>query len=625
MSAVCAVLGRSHAPDGLLSGMLARLTHLGPHGAGQYVDGPAGLAHARLATTEEDLLAAQPLLADDGRLVIAADARLDNRDDLFAAGASASRDVSDAELILWAYDRWGESCPEHLVGDFAFVVWDRDRRRVFAARDHLGVRSLYYYYDDTLGFRCASEMHALFADGCVARRAHRASLALFLLWEYNEQHQTLYRDVFALPPAHALTVSDGPPRLWRYWKPDPWRSIQHPNDEAHAAHFRDVLTEAVRCRLRARCPVAAEVSGGLDSSAVIGLCESLRRSGRSEAVTLVTTRYPGMPGVDESEWSDAVADYWRLPLVSVSAAGEPERRAPDLRILLPDFYYDAGILDTVRELDACKQRGIGVILTGMGGDQLLRRTGHEITALLRRGKFLAALEVAGLRAQPASLTAWNDLVRAILPVKARALVRRLRGRPIAPPWLMPELAREVESRETARDARSYPTESQRWHVERLTHGLDVLLGLSRIGRLGAARGIEFRHPFFDVRVIEHLLALPDEQRAAWTFNKPVLRRALGPDLPPAIHERRVQQNTASYYEQAFLKDHGPAVRQLLLGGRLEADGIVDGSEVRRMLETPVEFVHQLHTMVSLELWLRQSIPEIKHPERRTSRTAHPRA
>src|SRR5262249_21298374 len=155
---------------------------------------------------------------------------------------------------------------------------------------------------------------------------------------------------------------------------------------------------------------------------------------------------------------------------------------------------------------------------------------------------------------------------------------------------------------------------------------DVLLCFSRLGAMAASRGMELRHPFFDIRVIEHLLALPDEQRAGVEITKPVLRRALGADLPPIVRWRTTWSEATDYYERAFLGQHGAAVRRLLASSRLADEGLIDRRAVLKLLDEPSKFVHHVLTVTSLELWLRQSIParsptEASHAERESGSRA----
>ena len=157
-----------------LEGMLTSLAHRGPDGTGVWCEGPAGLGHLMLWTTPESLLERLPLVSPGGHLVLTADARIDNRADLIrtlALGGRPAEALTDSHLILAAYEKWGERCPEHLLGDFAFALWDARQHRLFCARDHMGVKPLYYYKSPRL-FACASELKALFYLPEVPRRVN---------------------------------------------------------------------------------------------------------------------------------------------------------------------------------------------------------------------------------------------------------------------------------------------------------------------------------------------------------------------------------------------------------------------------------------------------------------------
>ncbi|MDB4998098.1 MAG: asparagine synthase, glutamine-hydrolyzing [Myxococcaceae bacterium] len=230
MSGIVALYRLDGAPASraIAGAMLEAQRHRGPDAQACRVDGSIALGHCLLATTPGDAFVRQPLHDGKADRWLVADVRLDNRAALFAAGLGGQRahdEVSDAELVLAAYDRWGDRGVEHLVGDFAFALWDAPRRRLFCARDHLGVRQL-YYHRDVRTFRCASEMQPLFADPSVVRRPHRVSVGLFLIDEYNEREQTLYDGVFSLPAGHTIAVTADAFRIAAYWRPDPWKETR---------------------------------------------------------------------------------------------------------------------------------------------------------------------------------------------------------------------------------------------------------------------------------------------------------------------------------------------------------------------------------------------------------------
>ena len=205
MSAIVGMLFADGRPvdPGDLERMTAPLAHRGPDGKGTWLGGRVGLGHLLLTTTPESQNERLPLERDG--LTITADARLDNRDELLRA-LDISPAAPDGELILAAYGRWGEACPARLLGDFAFAVWDTRRRILFAARDHFGVKPLYYFCSPGV-FAFASELKALLPVPFVPRRLDEERVADYLLSLGEDTESTFYRDIRRLPPAHTITAT----------------------------------------------------------------------------------------------------------------------------------------------------------------------------------------------------------------------------------------------------------------------------------------------------------------------------------------------------------------------------------------------------------------------------------
>lgn len=606
------------ADDAVLAAMLDRLEHRGPDRRGHRVWGPAALGQCTLETTPQDAFGRQPLGSADADRWIVADARLDNRDELlqgYERAGSSSHRVSDAELILRAYERWGDACPSKLLGDFAFVVWDARARRLFCARDQLGVRPLYYVHQRGTAFRCASEMHALFADGDVPRRPHRASVVLFLSHQYLERDETLWEGIRVLPPGHSLVITTQTTRQHAYWEPRPSREIARASDSVHAEHFRHVFREAVRCRLRCRGSVAAEVSGGLDSSSVACQAQALRLEGQLTGVplTLMRLAFPGL-ACDERAYSQAVADHLKLPLETFMPMDDPDLCRPDMTH--PDVYFHPMIRAFEPLLKRARASGIRTVLTGLGGDQLMQRTGYEVASLLRQGNLRIAVRDAGALARPVSSSGWRRLLsgflRAFAPVPALAEIDRLR-RKLRPrwPWLTPSAARDALEHwqmgvRRAGASHSDPELAALCHG--LTHGPDTVLVLALCDRFSAQFGMELRHPFFDVRLIELLLALPSEQRLSNGVAKPVLRRAMKGVLPAVIRDRTLPTTFDSYLRRGFLERQGTRLRRLFAQGQLVENGFIDASWLGREIDRGFagnELI--VIDLAAMEVWLRHVV------------------
>lgn len=617
MSGIAALLAvdGARADAGIGSAMLSRLAHRGPDGRGDHADGIAWVGQQQFVVTNEEALDTPPLRSRDGQRWIVADARIDNRDELEAA--LGLHEASDTGLILAAYERWGDACPEHLIGDFAFVVWDAGRRRLFAARDHMGIRALFYHRDARL-FRCASEAHALFADRAVPRRPNRHSMALFLAEQYLERDETLYEGIFAVPPAHRLSLGEsGSLRIEAYWRPDPTRRVRYASGGEYADHFRVVLGDAVRCRMRARGPIASQLSGGLDSSSVVTLAEQARRASApaSDPLLLVHTSFPGL-ACDEDEFSRAVAERWGLPLV-VCAPPEADAFRPDVTRLETDVIYHPLSLLWKQQLDMLRSRGVRVLLTGLGSDQIMARTGLEGADALREGDLVAAARAAG--SPLLSPRTWRSLLfQTLRPIAPERLVQTWRNvrrakQPYLPRFVTTATAREiladrVDSDRRRRASAGFPATRELIHA--LTRGYEVLFDNASLAPIAAHGGVELRSPFYDVRLVEMLLSFPHEQRCGVDRHetKPLLRRAI--DLPPLVRDRRRGAEFSSHLHRVLVEQHADTIRRLFHGGVLEGLGLVDGPAARQILDDVRKdwsLLRDVANLVGLELWARHCV------------------
>lgn len=620
---------RAHA-----DAMLARLAHRGPDGVASFAEGPVVLGHALLATTPEDVgaLGARRF----GGMALVGDVRLDDRPGLAAALSLAPGELAalgDGDLVLRAYARWGEGCAAHLLGDFAFALWDAAKRTLFCARDALGVRSLYFASaPDT--FRCASEPHALFGDPRLARRASFSAMASYLAGEYTEVGETLWEGVSALGPGTALLVTEGATRVFTHWRPDPERRVRHGSDRAYAEHFAAVFADAVGARLRCVGPVFAQVSGGLDSSAVAA--EAAFQLGGASAASqlgLVRVTFEGL-ACDESAHSQAVATHLGLPLASVdgcapSALGPPRSPAPDI-------YFDPTLRMLEPLLALARARGARVMLTGIGGDQLMQPTEHDGAAMLRRGEVGGAL--AWARAESPSLRGALRLLlaqatTASLPPRALARLRRVRHPasvrwPLLSPRAQGAAMAQLEAAEAARTATASDPQIA-WFCRAISASPSTSLALALLDRAGPRGGAELRHPFLDRRVVELLLALPMAQRSHAGETKRVLRHAMVGRLPPSVLARRDKAAFDCYVRRLMVEEHPEGVRQLFRDSRLEAEGVVDGARVSAAFSGPDEpSAGAAVSLVALELWLRTFDPapaRTPSPDPRPASTAVPLA
>ncbi len=299
MSAICGIVhldGRPVDPE-TIGAMMAPMAELGPDGEGLWCDGPVGFGHRLFRNTPEAHHETQPLRSADHQFILTASARIDNRDDLFGALSiphPKRATMPDGTLILKAYEKWGEDCPQHLLGDWSFAVWDAQKQKLFLARDHFGQTELVYYHTEKI-FAFASSIKALLTLPEVPQKPHELRVGQLLACLGWPSEQTCYEGIRFLCVAHALTVTPRAVHLRRYWHPENTPDLHLSSDEEYIEAFLDLYSEAVRCRLRSAKPVCTTLSGGLDSGsvAVLAARELQKQGKRLPAFTSVPTHDPG--------------------------------------------------------------------------------------------------------------------------------------------------------------------------------------------------------------------------------------------------------------------------------------------------------------------------------------------
>ena len=255
----------------ILQRMAAAIAHRGPDAEGLWTDGPAGLAHRRLSIIDLSEAANQPMSNEDGSVWIVYNGEIYNFLDLrehLARRGHVLRTRSDTEVLIHLYEDEGENMLARLRGMFAFAIWDVRRRRLFAARDRIGKKPFKYHLDRRR-FVFASELKAILARGDVAAEIDDADIHQYLGFGYVFAPNTGYRGIQKLPPAHYLILENGRLRIERYWRLD-YRNKTTLSYRDCQERILELLDEATRLRLISDVPLGAFLSGGVDSSAVVG-------------------------------------------------------------------------------------------------------------------------------------------------------------------------------------------------------------------------------------------------------------------------------------------------------------------------------------------------------------------
>lgn len=462
-----------------------------------------------------------------------------------------------ARTVLQAFMRWREACADHLIGDFAFVIWDEKRRSLYGARDAMGVRPLHFHVSQSSPrlLMVATELTHLLASG-IAVRPCESMVAELLSFDVRNRTDSLYADVHRLPGGHWMTATDDDLRVVRYWAPDGVAELRYVRDEEYAGHFFDLFSQAVADRMPASTPVAAYLSGGLDSSAVVCMGHALSRP--FETFSMM---FPTVPEADERRFIDAVVNRVQRTAHAVDVTGfdvRAYREAAAHSLDLPDLPSDALGRPLLQTMRAC---GFDAALTGAGGDYGLTGSSRIYAELLGHG------DLRGLWRQvwtdrassEEGWSAWQGIalaVRLAVPSTARHALRPLaRWAHLGvrvPDWIEPSLASRTSLLDRLLAPRTSVREMPptRSHVcEHFESGWTARI-LESSDRIAQSYGIEVRHPFFDRRLVEWSIALPESQRRRGRATKHVLRQAMRAHLPESVYARTDKGDFSAFVPMA---------------------------------------------------------------------------
>lgn len=597
------------APAGVQREDLERLAealkHRAPDGIHTWMRPDAGLVRLGDCQTPE-LVPGPPRTRGD--LVLSADVRLDNRAELGAAlGLSAAEleSLCDEELLLRSFEKYGSDCPRHLLGDFAFAIWDQAARRLFCARDAMGSRPLYYSLG-TRGLAFASELKGLLRAGFIDPEGLDPSrIAAHLSGLFLDQVATFYKDARRLPPGHTLSFAGGELEIRPFWSLDPARRCEEPDLASQAETFRHLLREALRCRLRGGQATGLLLSGGLDSSALV----SLAHAEGAEGLRCLSATFPAYPAVDERGYvamalagTGFEAHYEPVSVHGPLATIDQECVDQDEPFYLPNLYVQTHLARLAQRL------GLRVILDGLDGDTCVGHGMEWLGELCRRGRLIRAAKEARALGRRFGHPGWRFLLRfGIVEGPLQSLAHALRrglGRhlPRRPPSVADRLWQEVgwPAALTGSDVDRGAASSLRVAHYRsltaplLTHVFEVH------DRAAAAQGIVPRHPYMDRRLVEFCLSLPPEARLAEGWDRLVQRRAMAGRMPDAICWRVHKSHWGEVFQDGLLRRDSARI-QAQMSGDWAAEPYLDLDYLRAVWRR-CQGGHKLSEDEGMQLW-----------------------
>lgn len=614
--------------QGIAERMLATLWRRGPDGEGQWrsQDGVCWLGHRRLAVIDLET-GTQPMTNEDGTLWTVFNGEIYNYKSLrsqLAARGHAFRTSSDTEVLLHGYEEWGsEELVKRLQGIFAFAIYDSKRRSIYLARDHMGVKPLYWWSDGNI-LLFASEIKALLAHPSLARReVNPSGVTQFLVSRYVSRPQTMFRNIFRLPEGTWMKVECGQrkaPVFNRYWDVQYREKLSLSLDEA-VDELDRILTETVRMQLVADVPVGVQLSGGVDSSVVVALMSKIRKeNGEKDPIKTFSVGFD-VEKFSELPYAKMVADrYGTEHREIVVGFDDFARELPLLSWLYDEPLGEPPAIPTYFMCKRAKQE-VTVMLCGEGADEqfggYLKYVFEELTRLIDwmpgkiRGRLLrGAAEVLPFRARRIraileNLSVGNRAAR--LPAWYGALDEETQRTLLDGQFLSQAGKHGLTDtfNEILRSCDSEDTVEQFMYCDIHSRLVDHLL--VKGDRMSMAASVEARVPFLDARVVEYAAALPRRYKVNGMHTKIVLKKLAERYAPmELIYRRKVGFNVP--LSQWFVGPLRHLVQKVLLSEQCLSRGYWQPDAVKDLvnghLDGRVDREQGIWVLLSLELWHR---------------------
>ena len=512
----------------LIYSLTQTLKNKGPDRQDIWVDKHIGMGHALFKTTYEAEYEKQPATLD-GHIWITCSARIDDRKNLVNKLGMKNKinldKTPDSELILHAYRKWGENCLDHLLGDFAFAIWDSRVEKLFCARDRFGMRQLYYVrYKNS--FIICNSINTLLQHPNISRKFNDKTIAGFLLFgdpNWLDPSLTGFEEITALKPSHSLIVKNGACFFKKYWDiPSDIPLLRYKKEQDYVEHFQEVFQTAVEDRIRTSS-IVIFLSGGMDSSTIAATAAKLRKKKPFE-IQAVTVGYEQLITDDEHYYADLVAKQLNIPIRFINGDKFPMIKSKlitssPVQPISPDFWFE------IRKESLKYSR---VTLAGFAGDNLLAYSSdkenlkemNSLHRILETGKAYYRY-------------GYMPYLKFHIKKKIKEIIRPIRGKQISryPSWIAPEFEKNMNLKELwnqkepayhMRHPTAYHTLlSANWSTEDMLCNNPLPLP-------------EVRDPFLDSRLIELLFSFPS---LPWFYKKHILRTSMKTILPSTILKR----------------------------------------------------------------------------------------
>lgn len=595
----------------LISGFQASLKQQGPDGESCWSDNSIALLYRPFHTTAESRREKQPHTSRRG-FVLTWDGRLDNREDLIAEFRGyLDAQPTDVDIVAAAFDHWETACFRHIIGDFAVTIWRPKERELVFAADYMAIRHIFYYLKELSIWWSTDLAPVVLLSG---DRFHIDDDYIAGYFAHDpDAHLTPYREIREVPPGHFVRVRAGSVQVERYWRFSPKSRIRYRTDAEYEEHFRHVFRQGVRRRLRSDAPILAELSGGLDSSSIVCMADSILAKEGAEAPRIDTLSYYDKtePSGDDWIYFQKVEEKRGRSGAHIDAS---QSGSSPVALDYKEFNPLPGFLAYGRELEgkrAAVVRGGGyrAVLSGLGGDEFLGGIPNPSAQL---GDLIVQFQVIKLAQQ---LLAWSLVKRrpwlhllydAITDLLAPSLRQYFVAHATVEPWIDRKFAKRARITVRRLDVEEH---FGMWLPTRRSSIGGVVLMAAKLSKWKSPTLApeEYRYPYLDQVLIEYTLSIPANQLLRPGNRRSLMRRALEGLVPPDVLRRKTKQIGA----------RTPAIGLEMALSEIET-AFNSPLSSRLKYVNPLSFLDKLHTAsngkdmalvpmlktISLEFWLR---------------------
>ena len=592
-------LDKSDISRDLLHRMNETQFHRGPDEGGLHLEPGVGLGHRRLSIIDLST-GQQPLYNEDNSVVVVFNGEIYNFQELvpeLEALGHVFRTHSDTEVIVHAWEAWGEACVARFRGMFAFALWDRNQETLFVVRDRFGVKPLYYAFLDTGEFIFGSELKSLMMHPCLARDIDPLAVEEYFSYGYVPEPRTIFKRACKLPPGFTLTLKRGQARALpkQYWDM-PFTPVAVKDEASAMDELVERMKESVRLRMIADVPLGAFLSGGVDSSAVVAMMAT-------QSSTPVNTCSIGFddPAFNEIEYAQQVADRYRTHHHVETVASNDFSLVDKLARVYDEPYADSSALPTYRVCELAKKH-VKVALSGDGGDEHFagyrryrwfryeERMRAVMPLMLRRplfgalGKLYPKADWAPkvFRAKTTFEALARDTVEGYF--HGVSLLSDAQRKQL----FSPTFKRELQGYEAVEVLRRHAAVAPTDDPLSLVQYLDMktyLVGdiLTKVDRASMAHGLEVREPLLDHELTEWVSGLPIDLKLRGTEGKYLLKKAMEPYLPHGVLYRK-KMGFSVPLSAWFRGPLAATIRGVVLGERLASTDLFNQDYLRAVVE-----------------------------------------